>query len=506
MANCCQKFIILIFNFCTGGVGTIISPFFEKNCSCRNIIVAIIIGIVQILYFVHILSFIIKFKFIDDFYDIIGGENLLIPFMNDKYKNFAKNINNIVDNIEIEINPDEILSKNSRVSLLKLLLFILSGLSYINSNLSPFIDLIKNYQLDFKMITYGIFNPGAGVLISAILFFNGEKFYKIIISFIGVLFGIFLMTCPFILGIGLYLTIILKSVTNLMVIKIIAIYFGIIQNIYSLIFSFLQKDMNKDDSNELKTKETFDIDCECCSEPYRLKSDFGPGTIIRMIFNIIIPGSGIFSLMCKFGCHIGIFFIGLFQIISYLIIVLFIVFIIKHNDVILVDEDRNIIHEESEKALLFHGIFAFGLTHQVCGMIIIFISDYFKNIPKKYDGFSIFFLILLDILSGGYGSFLICIYYNSIGCKGKYGKCLSITTMIIHSLSGISIQLFLIVLTFENYEEVNGKIFQILFIVHNIITIIILCIGKNKKIEIDEFNDNQSSQNNINDGMVVLYI
>ena len=44
------------------------------------------------------------------------------------------------------------------------------------------------------MLTYGIFNPGAGILISAILFFNDERYYKIIVSLIGVLFSLIRFT------------------------------------------------------------------------------------------------------------------------------------------------------------------------------------------------------------------------------------------------------------------------------------------------------------------------
>lgn len=99
------------------------------------------------------------------------------------------------------------------------------------------------------MLTYGIFNTGAGIFISAILFFNNE-YYKIIISLIGVLFGILLMVCPYLLGIGLYLLEILTSILNLFLVKFFFMYFGAIGTIYSLIFSFLQKDMNKNDYTE----------------------------------------------------------------------------------------------------------------------------------------------------------------------------------------------------------------------------------------------------------------
>lgn len=91
-----------------------------------------------------------------------------------------------------------------------------------------------------------------------------------------------------------------------------------------------------------------------------------------------------------------------------------------------------------------------------------------------------------------------------IECKGEHSKCLSITIMIIHSFSGMSIQLFLLIFAFGKYEAVNDKMFPILFIIHNIITIIIYCYGKNKEIKIDESKKNQNN-NALNDRAIVSY-
>lgn len=266
MSKCYINFIIL--NCFTGGFGTIISPFlFEFKYKCRNILVAIIIGSIQILHFVHLLSLIFKFKFIDNFYDIIGGENILKPLMSDKYKIFINTTKEIGDTLDDyfydgEINPNEILSKDSRISFLKVILITISGLSYINSNLTPFINLINDNKVNFKLLTYGIFNPGAGLFISGILFFNNMKNYKLIVSLIGVFFGILLMLCPYILGIGLYLLKIIKDILNLGLIKFFFIYFGALGTIFSLIYSVLQNNLKKEDNTIIQ----FDINFEICSE------------------------------------------------------------------------------------------------------------------------------------------------------------------------------------------------------------------------------------------------
>ena len=166
-------FIVLLLNISTGGLGTMISPFiFKENCNSRNIIIAIIVGCIQILHFVHLLSSIIGFKFITNFYDIIGGENILTPIMSDnyiKFQNMKKDISDSIPDIDYDeqensngmftINPGDIKEMKFRVPFVKIILQFISGCSFVNSCLSPLINLIKDNQIDLKMFTYGIFNP-----------------------------------------------------------------------------------------------------------------------------------------------------------------------------------------------------------------------------------------------------------------------------------------------------------------------------------------------------------
>ena len=469
MAKCWQNFFILILNFCSGGVGTIISPFIlEENCNCRKILIAIIIGIIQILHFVHILSLIFKFQFIDNFYDIIGGENILIPFLDDRYKVFINNTKEIEDSIEPEINPNEILSKNSRISFLKIFMLILSGLSYINSNLTPFIDLIKGDKAGLKIITYGIFNPGAGVFISAILFFN-EEYRKIIFSLIGVLFGILLMVCPYILGIGLYLTKIIKNIVNLFLIKFLFTYFGALGTIYSLIYAFLQKDIDINDDNN----GMFDIYIEGCSD-HEIKSNFNIYTIIRIISNIILPGSGVFSLMCKFRCHVGLVFIGILQIAAY-----FFFWLVFFSGIMQEQGD-----EENYLGLL--GIFCFLLTNIIAGILIIFISEYFEKRPTKYNGLGILPLTILNLTTGGYGNFLTIFNDNNCFCKNKCGNCIATFLKIIWCFLGMYLQLSFDVLIFTDPGLIISIVYSLLYILYIIISFIFHLVGRNKENEESE--------------------
>ena len=458
MSDRCKETLILFLNIFSGGLGTILSPFiFEDDYDCRIIIIAIFLGCVQILHFVHILSILIGFEFINNFYDIIGGENILKPFMSDKYKTFLNITKNIFETIDqyipddinegITIDPNEIESLDSRVSILKMILLVISGFSYINSCLSPLINLIKDKQYNFKMLTYGIFNPGAGILITAILFFNDEKCCKIIVSLIGVLFGILLMFCPYFLGAGLYLTKVIHSIINLFYIKILLLYIGAIGTIYSLLFSVLQNNLNKSSFEEIGI---FNIDLILCSDQYNTQSKIGIGGIIRIIAHIILPGSGIFSLLCKYGCGVGIFLIGTIELGDAAAFLAVFSGLYNYST-----QDTN--ENDKEGILALFGILFFTLSIHFCGTVIIIISEYFTDKPKKYNGIGIFLLTFLNVLSGGFGN-LISIDISSC-CENECGNCILIFLTIIWSFIGIGSYIYFIMSIF-----VGNNIIKITYI------------------------------------------
>jgi len=97
---------------------------------------------------------------------------------------------------------------------------------------------------------------------------------------------------------------------------------------------------------------------------YELESKFGIQTIIRIICNIFIPGSGIFSLLCKFGCHVGIVFIGLSQVASGIYIYSFFVSLILK---LKTDEEDMYI------------LIAYFFSKYIAGILIIF----FQTILQK---------------------------------------------------------------------------------------------------------------------------
>ena len=139
-----------------------------------------------LLYILNILSIITGFKFIIHLYDIIAGDNVFKPFMSDNYQTFlnmteevSENLPDINDSNEIIIDPKEILEKNSRIILIKIILLIISGFSYINGSIIPFLNFLKGDEITFRMLSNGIINPVGGMFISSVLYFN--KDYKMFI-------------------------------------------------------------------------------------------------------------------------------------------------------------------------------------------------------------------------------------------------------------------------------------------------------------------------------------
>jgi hypothetical protein len=122
------------------------------------------------------------------------------------------------------------------------------------------------------------------------------------------------MFCPSILGAGLYLVKVIYDIINLCFIKILLICIGVLGTIFSMLFSVLQNNLNYSSFSSFNQIGIFDIDFILCSNKYNTKLKITIGGIIRLITNIILPGSGVLSLLCKYGCNIGIFIIGIIEL------------------------------------------------------------------------------------------------------------------------------------------------------------------------------------------------
>lgn len=103
--SCWQKILIIILNILTGGFGTMLTPFMNKKKKKLRLIVAgILLGLFQIIHFLHFFSLFKGIKYVEDIYDIISGDKILetlfsnnsndgsetIPFFEDTELNLAE--------------------------------------------------------------------------------------------------------------------------------------------------------------------------------------------------------------------------------------------------------------------------------------------------------------------------------------------------------------------------------------------------------------------------------
>ena len=84
--SCCQKVLVIVLNILTGGLGTILVPFLNKKRKIKTMIIAgILIGLIQILHFLHFFSVLTGVKYIENFYDYISDNKFLEKFFKVNY-------------------------------------------------------------------------------------------------------------------------------------------------------------------------------------------------------------------------------------------------------------------------------------------------------------------------------------------------------------------------------------------------------------------------------------
>ena len=336
-----QKYLILILNIFTGGLGTLLVPFLNHKKEKYTIILAsLLLAILQIHHFLHFFSLLSRIKFLEKFYDYISDDIFLESIFGNK-DNLDQNldINDEEDEEgsvlgkainEFEFNISETISQKSRKKFLKIIFGIISGISYANSIFTTLVNFlkvgnIKSKIFSYKNVLYSFFNPGGGILLASFAMIPScyeQDIRGIVLSILSIIIGFIIIFCPFSLSIGLFLTRLTNKMNTLFPLKITLIYIGLI----GIIISFLTSGINKREILEAKNfylkKEPlkpFDMLFQFEKKLTRLNSTFGLGSFFRLIANIIIPGSGIMSLLCKYGYNCGIFRIAIIQFIMGLI-------------------------------------------------------------------------------------------------------------------------------------------------------------------------------------------
>ena len=296
---CWEKVLVVVLNILTGGLGTILLPFLNKKKDRVIMIFAgILLGFFQTLHFLHFFSLLKNIKFLDDIYEYISGDIFLELFLGDNdidnndddsikdYNDYVKSnlkssINddlNDEDNRDIlgliinslNLNISEIISQKERKTFLKILFGIISGMSYANSFFTTLVNFMAddnkkpNKKISYKIMLYSFLNPGAGIILSSFALFpycrcceNKYNVRGIILSILGIIFGIIIMFSPVCLCVGTYLIKITDKMMTLFPIKITLILVGAL----GILLSFITSKFNQNTILEITSNKInpFDI-------------------------------------------------------------------------------------------------------------------------------------------------------------------------------------------------------------------------------------------------------
>lgn len=162
----------------------------------------------------------------------------------------------------------------------------------------------------------------------------------------------------------------------------------------------------------------------------------------------------------------GIIFIGISQVVSglYLYLILFSLILNKKEF-------------DASELILFLTYF---LSNYLAGILIIFISEYFPERKSTYNGFAIFPLTILNLLTGGYGNLITIYNSNNCFCENKFGNCIAIFFKIIWCIIGTSLHFFILFIIFTDAEIGVNIGFSINYSLYIFLSFIFHFVGRNK--------------------------
>jgi hypothetical protein len=333
------------------------------------------------------------------------------------------------------LNVAELISKHSRITFLKKCFGYISGISYCNSIFSMLLDFMKdekNKVLSYKVVLYSILNPGGGIVLASFALIPSCDCCKgiynikgIIICIISITLGLIVMLTPISLILGLFLTKITSRMITVFPLKITLIFIGSLGILISIITSGYNKKLIKDSFDIFKTKKEnllpFQITFKVGEKLDLLRADFGCESFSRLIANMIIPGSGTLSLICKYcNCNnacsfflVGIiqFFIGGLFFISIILLVFQEPYVFSFFYNIIFSSDIK------EMAILIRYVnyfYTIGLCYYFSGILLILVSDYLRgdkieNIKNELSGIA---GVILNLFTGGLGTLLFLVIYG----------------------------------------------------------------------------------------------
>ena len=422
--TCWQKILVAVLNVITGGLGTILLPFINKNRNYSILIFAgILLGFLQIFHFLHFFSLLKGVEFVEKIYDSISSDEIMGTFFGkeDIEENDESLIGYAIENKKYII--PEIIPQIERKKFLKISFGIISGMSYSNSVFTILVNFMaekpekSNLKLSIKIMLYSFFNPGAGIILSFLSLFPSckkkDKIKPIILSITGIIIGIIFLFSPIFLIIGLFLTKITKKMITLLPLKITLIFFGI----FGIFFSFITSGINKNTLlGAAKFKiNPFDIIYKNGNQLKIFYSKIGLFSFIRFILNMLVSGIGTFTLLFRYGCDWGIIKVSLIQFFfGFISLITSILSIFKNNcqnwpfcgiffgtiryDLTYTEEDYY-----SSIITFLNFIFTISLSFYFSGLILIIICDYIEDKKKPPTEISLLAFLILNIFTGGLG-------------------------------------------------------------------------------------------------------
>lgn len=445
-----QKFLVFFLNLLTGGLGTMLVPFLNKKRKAKTMIIAgIILGIMQIFHVLHFFSLLSGAPFIEKIYERICDDEFLSNFITIENESNSKDDDNnekvlsFFGNLIENLNISSLIIKKQRIKTLKWIFGLISGFSYGNSLFTVLVNLLEakkdspNKKLAIKIFLYNIFNPGSGIILSCFALFpacdcENEKYDKtgIALSIAGIIFGLFILFCPVLLGFGTFIVKITDNMLSFFPLKITLIFIGVL----GIVISFILSGVNCNTILEAaKTKvRPLELIFGCGDYSYNLISSFGISSFVRLILNLIIPGSGTLFLQCKYGCNICIILVSIFQFaIGGMFFYTSISILINHdcysdsyesffNEIL--NTTTNLIGDRLDENIVAQKVFNLFYTYGLCfyfsGFYIILALDYIDDIKDIAPYATCLAYIFLSSLTGGLGFALFLptflVYYRII--------------------------------------------------------------------------------------------
>ena len=416
-----------------------IVPFLNKKKNEKNkktlIIAGIVFGILQIFHVFHFFSLLSGVPFIEKLYERIADDDFLSKFISVKNNKINSNDDSnenssffsiLIENLSVDLNS--IIIKKKRIKVLKMIFGFISGFSYGNSLFTSLVNLLEsqrnspNKKLAIKIILYDIFNPGSGIILSCFLLFpacdcENDKYDAtgIGLSIAGIVFGIFILFCPVLLGIGTFLIKITDNMFTIFPLKITFIFIGITGTLISFLLSGFH--YNSIIEAAKKKVKPLELIFECGDNTINLVSSFGLGSFVRLILNLVVPGLGTVFLQCKFGCDLCIILVSIFQFaIGGMFFFSSITLLLSHGDVSssyesffnsIYDTSKGLVGDRLDENIIagkvFNLFYTYGLCFYFSGFYIILVLDYIENIKEIASFVTSITHIILSILTGGLG-------------------------------------------------------------------------------------------------------